>query len=54
MYVDGPDEEQDKSQSSDDEESPGKPLVDEPTEPALNPDDDDFGTASKGRDPSER
>jgi hypothetical protein len=48
VYVDGPDEELDKeSQSADDDESPGKPLVDEPTEPALNPDDDDFGADSK-------
>jgi hypothetical protein len=48
VYVDGPDEKLDKeSQSTDDEESPGKPLVDEPTEPAPNPDEDDFGAASK-------
>ncbi len=25
-----------------DEQNPGKPTVDEPTEPALNPDDDSF------------
>ncbi|MEA2476502.1 MAG: hypothetical protein QOC87_701 [Actinomycetota bacterium] len=35
------DQDKDTTTNSEEEEKPGKPLVDEPTEPALNPDDDD-------------
>ncbi|MFN2595235.1 MAG: hypothetical protein ABR579_10150 [Actinomycetota bacterium] len=37
-------EQPDETAGSNEEEKPGKPIIDEPTEPALNPDDDDdFG-----------
>lgn len=39
------DQERDDTTGSGEEEKPGKPIIDEPTEPALNPEDDEFDEA---------
>lgn len=40
------DKDQAGEETLEEEETPGKPIIDEPTEPALNPEDDDFDKAA--------